>query len=83
MTEAEIIECFRDTFADCIGWHEHHLANCVELQVMGFEVTGEGTFESVLKCPHRVPMGYSRLPKDEASCSPGAEETVPNNQETT
>jgi hypothetical protein len=64
VTEAEIIERFRDTFADCVGWHEHHLATCVQLEVLRFEVTGEGTFESVLRCPHRAPMGYSVLAEE-------------------
>lgn len=62
MTAAEVLDSFRATYGDCVGWCEHHLAHCPDVVVVRFEETGEGTFTSVLRCPHRVPMGYSVLP---------------------
>ena len=64
MDEAEILAGFRDTYGDCVGWSEHHLAHCPDARVLRFEVTGQDIFESVLKCPHARPLGYSRLPKE-------------------
>jgi hypothetical protein len=65
VTAADVLASFRATFGDCVGWREHHLAHCPDVEVLRYEVTGEGTFTSVLHCLHRVPMGYSVLPPEE------------------
>lgn len=64
MTEAEILAGFRDTFGECVGWSEHHFAYCPDTVVARYTETGPDTFSSVLKCPHRRPMGYSVGPEE-------------------
>lgn len=59
MTEAEVLDHFRRMYERDTDQPEQHMAHCPDVQVLRFEVTGEGTFESVLKCPHARPLGYS------------------------